>query len=78
MVNESKLPPVSELCITTMVLVVIGGIYMAGHIPNDVPTLLPTVLTVAAVIVLAIKSSRSVKPRRDEMMRAIIEAPLET
>jgi hypothetical protein len=54
MVNEQKLPPVSELAIATMILVVTGGIYMAGHIPNDVPTLLPTILTaVAALILLA-------------------------
>ena len=52
MVNEEKLPPVSELAIVTMVLVVTGGIYMAGHIPNDVPTLLPTVLTAIAAVIL--------------------------
>jgi hypothetical protein len=52
MVNEQKLPPVSELAIVTMVLVVSGGIYMAGHIPNDVPTLLPTVLTAIAAVIL--------------------------
>jgi hypothetical protein len=52
MVNEQKLPPVSELAIATMILVVSGGIYMAGHIPNDVPTLLPTVLTAVAAVIL--------------------------
>ena len=52
MVNEEKLPPVSELAIATMVFVVSGGIYMAGHIPNDVPTLLPTVLTAVAAVIL--------------------------
>ena len=54
MVNEQKLPPVSELAIATMVLVVTGGIYMAGHIPNDVPTLLPTVLTAVAALILVV------------------------
>ena len=52
MVNEEKLPPVSELAIATMVLVVTGGIYMAGHIPNDVPTLVPTFLTAVAALIL--------------------------
>ena len=52
MVNEEKLPPISELAIVTMVLVVTGGIYMAGHIPNDVPTLLPTILTAVAALIL--------------------------
>ena len=54
MVNEQKLPPVGELAILTMTLVVSGGIYMAAHIPDDVPTLLPTALTVIAALVLAV------------------------
>jgi len=54
MVNEHKLPPVGELAILTMTLVVSGGIYMAAHIPDDVPTLLPTALTVIAALVLAV------------------------
>ena len=52
MVNEQKLPPVGELAILTMTLVVSGGIYMAAHIPDDVPTLLPTALTVLATVIL--------------------------
>jgi hypothetical protein len=48
------LPPVSELAIVTMTLVVTAGIYMAGHIPDDVPTLLPTILTAVAAVILAI------------------------
>jgi hypothetical protein len=54
MVNEQKLPPVSELAIATMVLVISGGIYMAGHIPDDVPTLVPSILTAIAAVILAV------------------------
>jgi hypothetical protein len=50
--EERKLPPVTELAITTMVLVVIGGTFIAGHIPRHVPLQLPTVLMVAGYAVL--------------------------
>lgn len=45
---ERSLPPVAELAIATMVLVVVGGTFIAAHIPRDVPLLLPTVLMVVA------------------------------
>ena len=54
MVNDQKLPPVGELAIVTMTLVVSAGIYMAAHIPDDVPTLLPTALTVLAAVILVV------------------------
>jgi hypothetical protein len=50
--EELNLPPVSEIAIVTMVLVVIGGVFIAGHIPNHVPLLLPTILMVAGYAVL--------------------------
>jgi hypothetical protein len=49
-----KLPPISEIAIVTMTLVVIGGTYIAGHIPDDVPLLLPTILAVAAAVLLVV------------------------
>jgi hypothetical protein len=49
-----KLPPISEIAIVTMALVVIGGTYIAAHIPDDVPLLLPTLLAVAAAVLLAV------------------------
>lgn len=49
-----KLPPVSELAVATLALVVIGGTYIAAHIPDDVPLLLPTVLAVVATVLLAV------------------------
>jgi hypothetical protein len=49
-----KLPPIAEIAIVTMILVVSGGTYIAGHIPDDVPLLLPTILAVAAAVLLAV------------------------
>ena len=49
-----KLPPIAELAIVTMILVVTGGTYIASHIPDDVPLLLPTILAVAAAILLLV------------------------
>jgi hypothetical protein len=49
-----KLPPITEIAIVTMVLVVTGGTYIAAHIPDEVPLTLPTLLAVAAGILLAL------------------------
>jgi hypothetical protein len=46
--GERKLPPITELAIGTMALVVIGGTYIAAYIPRDVPLLIPTILVVVA------------------------------
>ena len=47
-------PPITELAVATMVLVITGGTYIAGHIPNDVPLLLPTILAIAAAVLLVV------------------------
>ena len=31
--EENKLPPVQEVAVATMVFVIIGGIYIAAHLP---------------------------------------------
>ncbi|HEY7294579.1 MAG TPA: hypothetical protein VH916_06030 [Dehalococcoidia bacterium] len=51
---ERRLPPITELAVGAMILVVIGGIYLAAHIPGNTP-LAPAValLAGAAVLVLA-------------------------
>lgn len=50
---ERRLPPITEVAMATMILIVIGGIYMAAQIPGDV-SLAPAValLAVAGVLVL--------------------------
>ena len=47
-----KLPPISEVAIATMALVIIGGTYIAAHIPDDVPLVIPTLLAIAAAALL--------------------------
>jgi hypothetical protein len=59
-----KLPPISEIAIATMTLVVIGGIYIAANIPDEVPLLFPTILAVAAgaLLVLNLYLTSTLKP----------------
>jgi hypothetical protein len=51
-VEYAKLPPVAEIAVTTFVLVVIGGTYIAAKLPNDVNLTLPFVLAAAASVLL--------------------------
>ena len=51
-VEERKLPPVAEIAIATMVLVVIGGVFMSAHMPRSVPLLLPIILLAASAVML--------------------------
>jgi hypothetical protein len=44
--SERKLPPVTALAMTSLALIVAGGIYLAAHLPNRVP-LAPAVILLA-------------------------------
>jgi hypothetical protein len=50
---EQRLPPVTEVAITSMALIVIGGIWIASHLPNHVP-LGPAVALLAASAALVV------------------------
>jgi len=52
--SEQRLPPVSELCMSSMVLVVIGGIYLAAYLPGTPSLVLPGILAGLAAVVVAI------------------------
>lgn len=52
--TERKFPPISEISIVTLVLIVTGGTFIAGHIPNEVPLLLPTILAAASALLLLV------------------------
>jgi hypothetical protein len=41
--NERRLPPVTEIGMLSLALIVAGGIYLSAHIPGDVP-LAPAVI----------------------------------
>jgi hypothetical protein len=49
--SERKLPPVTELGMTSLALIVAGGIYLAAHLPKHVP-LTPAVILLAASVAL--------------------------
>ncbi len=45
--DERRLPPVTELGMASLALIVAGGIYLASHLPKHVP-LTPAVILLAA------------------------------
>ena len=49
--SEPRYPPVTELGMASLGLIVAGGIYLASHIPNHVP-LTPAIVLLAASTVL--------------------------
>ncbi len=50
--SERKLPPVTELAMVSLSLIVIGGIYLSAHLPNHVPLGPAVGLLAASVVVL--------------------------
>lgn len=52
--SERRLPPVTELGMLSLGLIVTGGIYLSAHLPNHVPLGPAVALLVASVIVLAV------------------------
>ena len=51
-IDERPLPPIWEIGIITMILVVAGGIFLAAHMPKPVPLLLPIILLVIAACLM--------------------------
>ncbi len=49
-----KLPPIAETALASMVLVIIGTIYLAANIANDPSLVIPVVLDVVAVGLLLV------------------------
>ena len=51
--REVKLPPISEIAIAAMTLIIVGGLTLASRLPHPAPLpLLIALLAVAAVLVL--------------------------
>jgi hypothetical protein len=48
--SERRLPPVTQIGMTSLALIVAGGIYLAAHLPHHVP-LGPAVALLAYVII---------------------------
>ena len=51
-VQRRQVPPIAEMAVASMALVIIGGIVMASYIPRRPPLALPTVLLVASSAVM--------------------------
>jgi uncharacterized membrane protein len=52
-VNEQKLPPVTELAMASLALIVAGGIYLSSHIPQPVSLVPAVVLLALSALLLA-------------------------
>lgn len=51
--GERSLPPVTQLGMTSLALIVAGGIYLSAHIPKHVPLTPAIVLLAASALLLA-------------------------
>jgi hypothetical protein len=51
--NERRLPPVTQIGMTSLALIVAGGIYLAAHLPNHVPLTPAIALLTVSVLLLA-------------------------
>jgi hypothetical protein len=52
--NERRLPPVTELGMASLALIVAGGIYLSAHLPRHVPLGPAIALLAASIILLAL------------------------
>ena len=50
--SEQRLPPVTQLGVASMALIVAGGISIASKLPGDVPLTLPIVLLGASALIM--------------------------
>jgi hypothetical protein len=53
-VSEARLPPVTELGVASMALIVAGGISIAARLPGRVPLGLPVALLAASALVMTV------------------------
>ncbi len=52
--SERKLPPVTELAMASLALIVAGGIYLSAHLPQHVPLAPAVVLLVLSIGLFAV------------------------
>jgi hypothetical protein len=50
--NESRLPPVTQIGMASLALIVAGGIYLSAHLPNRVPLAPAVILLVLSALLL--------------------------
>lgn len=49
---QRSLPPITQLAIASMILVVIGGIYIASYLPHAAPLALPLALVALSIVIM--------------------------
>jgi hypothetical protein len=52
-ISERRLPPVTEIGMASLALIVAGGIYLSAHLPHHVPLTPAIVLLAASALLLA-------------------------
>ncbi len=52
--DERRLPPVTELAMVSLALIVAGGIYLSSHLPEQVPLTPAIILLALSVLVMAV------------------------
>jgi hypothetical protein len=62
--TEQRLPPVTEVAMLSLALIVAGGIYLSSHLPHHVP-LTPAVILLAASAVLLVGNLAALARVRD-------------
>ena len=55
--QERRLPPIQQIAVVVLALIVLGGIYPAAHLPRHVPQGPTVALLAAAVVLLAVNIS---------------------
>jgi len=48
------MPPVGELGMATLAIVIVGGIFMAAHVPRTAPLVFPAVMLAVAAVLLVV------------------------
>jgi hypothetical protein len=51
--TEQRLPPVTEIGMASLALIIAGGIYLSAHLPRHVPIAPAAILLVLSVLLLA-------------------------
>ncbi len=62
--NEQRLPPVTEVGMASLALIVAGGIYLSAHLPQHVP-LGPAIALLAASVLLLVGNAIALSRVRD-------------
>ncbi len=52
--NEGRLPPVTQLAMASLALIVAGGIYLSSHLPKHVPLAPAVVLLALSGVLMAV------------------------